>query len=168
MYNHDYSNTPVDNSQVPRQDSFAGKNPQYITQPPNGQGQRPDTEPAYHSRYPQSWQPPYSPYYWRDFPQYGYYHYPYGAYPRPAVPATPAAAQRAGYRDCFLSCFNRRVFISLCAGFEFYPRAAGASARYCRNEARRRVCNRRHRYRRHIPDNSSFYFLSVSAFLVIS
>ena len=89
MDNHDYSNTPVDNSQVPRQDSFAGKNPQYITQPPNGQGQRPDTEPAYHSRYPQSWQPPYSPYYWRDFPQYGYYHYPYGAYPRPAVPATP-------------------------------------------------------------------------------
>ena len=36
MDNHDYSNTPVDNSQVPRQDSFAGKNPQYITQPPNG------------------------------------------------------------------------------------------------------------------------------------
>lgn len=25
MDNHDYSNTPVDNSQVPRQDSFAGK-----------------------------------------------------------------------------------------------------------------------------------------------
>ena len=77
MDNHDYSDTTVGNSQVPRQDSVSGKSPQYIPQPTNRQRQRSDTEPVYHSRYPQSWQPPYNPYYWRDFPQYGYYHYPY-------------------------------------------------------------------------------------------
>ena len=75
MDNHDYSNTPVDNSQVPRQDSFAGKNPQYITQPPNRQGsgrtpsRRITRVPAVCNRLIIR--------IIGGISQYGYYHYPY-------------------------------------------------------------------------------------------